>query len=126
MAYLGYLNSIIGSVSSLDDVRRRLAQIWLHIHFENYINDLEESEKNGLPLNRQRRAISTIARDSILQAFHGYLFSPRKADRDSLSDQCRWGERWWKVATCVGLGVVLLASEDLANQMYAHSCSMVS
>ena len=47
----------------------------------------------------------------------------RKADHDFLSDQCRWGERWWTVATCMGLGVILLASEDLANQMYAHSYS---
>ncbi|KAJ5766655.1 uncharacterized protein N7511_004271 [Penicillium nucicola] len=120
VAYLRYLNSVTGSVSKSDDVNRRLAQIWIHIHFENHANDLEESEKNGHPLDRKGRAIPTIARDSILQAFHGSQFVPQKADRDFLSDQCRWGERWWKVATCVGLGVILLASEDLANQMYAH------
>ncbi|KAJ6035553.1 hypothetical protein N7460_009728 [Penicillium canescens] len=117
VAYLRYLNSVTGSVSKSDDVNRRLAQIWIHIHFENLVNDLKESEKNGLPLNRQRRAIPTIARDSILQAFHGSPFVPQKKDRDFLSDQCRWGERWWKVATCMGLGVILLASEDLANQI---------
>jgi hypothetical protein len=123
VAYLRYLNSVTGSVSKSDDVNRRLAQIWIHIHFENHANDLKESEKNGHPLNRKGRAIPTIARDSILQAFHGSQFVPQKADRDFLSDQCRWGERWWKVATCMGLGVILLASEDLANQMYAHSYS---
>ncbi|CAG8316502.1 unnamed protein product [Penicillium camemberti] len=117
VAYLRYLNSVTGSVSKSDDVNRRLAQIWIHIHFENHANDLKESEKNGHPLNRKGRAIPTIARDSILQAFHGSQFVPQKADRDFLSDQCRWGERWWKVATCVGLGVILLASEDLANQI---------
>jgi hypothetical protein len=124
ITYMRYLNSVTGSVSKPNDVNRRLAQIWIHIHFENHVNDLKEIEKNGLPLDRQRRAISTIARDSILQAFYGNQFVPQKTDRDFLSDQCRWGERWWKVATCMGLGVILLASEDLANQMYAHSCSM--
>ncbi|KAI3276409.1 hypothetical protein DTO003C3_10208 [Penicillium roqueforti] len=117
VAYLRYLNSVTGTVSKSDDVNRRLAQIWIHIHFENHANDLKESEKNGHPLNRKGRAIPTIARDSILQAFHGSQFVPQKADRDFLSDQCRWGERWWKVATCMGLGVILLASEDLANQI---------
>lgn len=124
VSYLRYLNSLTCSVSKSDDMNRRLAQIWIHIHFENHVNDLKESEKNGLPLNRQRRAIPTIARDSILQAFHGNQFVPQKTDRDYLSDQCRWGERWWKAATCMGLGVILLASEDLANQMYAHLCPM--
>ncbi|KAI2766561.1 hypothetical protein CBS147339_8462 [Penicillium roqueforti] len=117
VSYLRYLNSLTSSISKSDDMNRRLAQIWIHIHFENHVNDLKESEKNGLPLNRQRRAIPTIARDSILQAFHGNQFVPQKTDRDYLSDQCRWGERWWKAATCMGLGVILLASEDLANQI---------
>ncbi|OQD76716.1 hypothetical protein PENANT_c125G07499 [Penicillium antarcticum] len=93
VSYLRYLNSLTCSVSKSDDMNRRLAQIWIHIHFENHVNDLKESEKNGLPLNRQRRAIPTIARDSILQAFHGNQFVPQKTDRDYLSDQCRWGER---------------------------------
>ncbi|KAJ5646730.1 hypothetical protein N7490_003102 [Penicillium lividum] len=117
VVYLSYTNSITGSSSYLNDVRRRLAQVWLHIHFENMINYLATSEKNGFPMKRNGRSISTIARDSILQAIHGHQFSPRKTDRDLLSDQCRWGERWWKVATCIGLGVLLLASEDLANQI---------
>jgi hypothetical protein len=125
VAYLRYLKSVAGLVSKSEDVNRRLVQIGIHIHFENHVNYLKESEKNGLPLNRQHRTISTIARDSILQALHGAQFVPQKADRDFLSDQCRWGERWWKVATCAGIGVVLLASEDSANQMYAYSCSMV-
>jgi hypothetical protein len=101
-------------------VHRQFAQIWIHIHFDNYVNDLKESETNGVPLKRQHRAISTVARDSILQALHGRQFSPRKADRDFLSDQCRWGERWWKVATGMGLGAILLTSQDFANQMYAY------
>jgi hypothetical protein len=125
VAYLRYLNSVAGPTSKPDDVHRRLAQIWIHIHFETHVNDLEKSETDGLPLNRRGRTISTIARDSILKAIHGPQFTPKKADRDFLSDQCRWGERWWKVATCIGLGVVLLASEDLANQMCVHSCSTV-
>jgi hypothetical protein len=123
VTYLSYLNSIAGSRSRSNDVNRRLAQIWIYVHFENHVNDLMESEKNGLPLNRKGRTISTIARDSILQAFHGAQYVPQKAGRDFLSNQCRWGERWWKVAACMGLGVILLASDDLANQMYAHSCS---
>ncbi|KAJ5178970.1 hypothetical protein N7492_002180 [Penicillium capsulatum] len=120
VAYLSYLSSIDFSASKAKNLNRRLAQIWIHIHFENHINDLKESEENGFPLNRQGRTISTIARDSVLMAFHGCPFVPQKASRDFLSDQCRWGERWWKVATCMGLGVVLLASEALANQMYIH------
>ena len=121
VAYLRYLNSVASSNLEPGDVHRRLAQIWIHIHFENHVNDLDRSETNGLPLNRRGRAISTIARDSILQATYGSQFIPQKADRDFLSDQCRWGERWWKVASCIGLGVVLLASEASANSLYAHS-----
>ncbi|KAJ5152433.1 hypothetical protein N7492_009713 [Penicillium capsulatum] len=117
VAYLRYLNSVAGSTSKPGHIQRRLAQIWIYIHFENYVNDLQKCETDGLPLNRRGRAISTIARDSILQATHESQFMPQKADRGFLSDQCRWGERWWKVATCMGLGVVLLASEDLANQI---------
>ena len=117
VAYLRYLNSVAGSTSKPDVVNRRLAQIWIYIHFDNHVNDLEKSERDGLSLNRRGRAISTVARDSILQVYHGSQFMPRKADRDFLSDQCRWGERWWKVATCIGLGVVLFASEDLLDQM---------
>lgn len=120
VVYLKYLDSANHSTSPLGDVLRRFAQIWIHIHFENYVNDLKEREKNGVPVNRQHRAISTVARDSILQAFHGKQFSPRKADRDFLSDQCRWGERWLKIAASMGLGVILLTSQDFANQMYAY------
>ncbi|KAJ5959162.1 uncharacterized protein N7479_006312, partial [Penicillium vulpinum] len=42
------------------------SSLTIYIYFENHINDLKESENNGIPLNRQQRAIPTIARDSIL------------------------------------------------------------
>ncbi|KAJ6027957.1 hypothetical protein N7540_003533 [Penicillium herquei] len=117
VAYLRYLNSVGRSTAKPDDLNRRLAQIWMHIHFENHVNDLKKNEAKGVPINRRGRQASTIARDSILQAFYGSQFRPQKADRDFLSDQCRWGERWWKVATFLGLSVVLLASDDLINHM---------
>lgn len=120
VAYLKYVYSADHSTSLLGDISRRFSQIWIHIHFENNINVLKEREKNGVPINRQHRALSTVARDSILQAFHRKQFSPRKADRDFLSDQCRWGERWLKIAASMGLGVILLTSKEFATQMYAH------
>ncbi|KAJ5216812.1 hypothetical protein N7468_009820 [Penicillium chermesinum] len=117
VTYLACINSITGSGSNFNAVRRRIAQVCLHIHFENLINSLKTSEKKGFPIRRNGRSISTIARDSILQALHGHPFFPRKTDRDILSDQCRWGERWWKMATCIGLGVLILATDDLASQI---------
>ncbi|KAJ5640275.1 uncharacterized protein N7484_008137 [Penicillium longicatenatum] len=117
VAYLRYLNSVGVSTAKPDDLNRRLAQIWIHIHFENYVNDLKKNEAEGVPINRRGRAVSTIARDSILQAVYGSQFMPQKADRDFLSDQCRWGERWWKVATFLGLGVVLLANDHFVNHI---------
>lgn len=121
VAYYRYLNSIPRSASKIDDVYRRFAQIWLHIYFEYYINELREREKDCLlEVRRQGRQISTVARDSILRGIYGNQYSPQKKDRDAFSDQCRWGNRWWRVARCVGLGVVLLANEDLAKQMYAQ------
>jgi hypothetical protein len=70
-AYLRYLSSVTDSGLKPESVNCRLAQIWINVHLENHINDLKKSEKNGLPLNRQRRAIPTIARDYVLQLFIG-------------------------------------------------------
>jgi hypothetical protein len=117
VTYYRYLNSILRSASKIDDVRRRFAQIWLHIHFENYINELREREKDCLlAVNRQGRQISTIAQDSILRSIYGNQYPPQKKNRDAFSDQCRWGGRWWRVASCLGLGVVLLPMRIWQNK----------
>jgi hypothetical protein len=42
VAYLRYMNSVAGSTSKPDEVRRRLAQIWIYIHFQNHVNNLEK------------------------------------------------------------------------------------
>jgi hypothetical protein len=124
VSYLRYLNSLACSVSKSDDVNRRLAQVWIHIHFENDVNDLKESEKNGLPLNRRRQAIPTIVRDSILRAFHGNQFVPQKTRSRLFEWSMPLGRALVESCYLHGTWLILLASEDLANQMYAHLSSM--
>lgn len=101
------------------EVRRRLTQVWLYRHFEMYVNQLQSAEHDGsVMIARRGRSISTIARDNILAFILSPPRSPRKIDRDALSDQCRWGGRWWRIASVLGFGVLLLPSEKLACQMF--------
>ena len=106
-------------LSPADNISCRITQIWLHLFFEDFVGELKEGEKDGsLLLFRNKRQISTIARDFILTDIYGDDFLPRQKDRSALHNETRWGDRWWRIASCNGLGVLLFVNGDLADNMY--------
>ena len=107
-------------ISAADNIRCRITQIWLHLFFEDFVRELTEGEKDGsLVLPRNKRQISTVARDFILNDIYGDGFKPQQKHRSALHSETRWGDRWWRVASCNGLGALLFVSEDMADNMYA-------
>ena len=107
--------------SPADHIRCRITQTWLHLFFEDFVRELTQGEKDGsLLFVRNKRQISTVARDFILNDIYGdeYEFQPRQKYRSALHSETRWGDRWWRVASCAGLGVLLFVNGDLADNMY--------
>ena len=106
--------------SPADNIRCRITQIWLHIFFGDFVRELTKGEKDGsLVLSRNKRQISTVARDFILNDIYGDGFKPQQKHRSALHSETRWGDRWWRVASCNGLGALLFVSGDMADNMYA-------
>ena len=106
-------------LSPADNISCRMTQIWLHLFFEDFVRELKEGEKDGsLLFVRNKRQISTVARDFILTDIYGDDFQPRQKDRSALHNETRWGDRWWRIASCNGLGVLLFVNGDLADNMY--------
>ena len=106
--------------SPADIIRCRITQIWLHIFFEDFVRELTKAEKDGsLVLARNKRQISTVARDFILNDIYRDGFKPQQKYRSALHSETRWGDRWWRVASCNGLGALLFVSGDMADNMYA-------
>jgi hypothetical protein len=94
-----------------------MVQVLFYLTFEDFAREIGLREQDGsLSINRQGRTIRTVAGDWVLQAAYGDVDT--KAARKHIADECRWGHRWWKVASYDGLGLLLLASDGLAKYMY--------
>ena len=107
-------------ISAADNIRCRITQIWLHLFFEDFVRELTEGEKDGsLVLPQNKRQISTIARDFILNNIYRDGFKPQQKHQSALHSETHWGDHWWRVASCNGLGVLLFISGDMADNMYA-------
>ena len=105
-------------LSPADNINCRMTQIWLHLFFEDFVKELKEGEKDGsLLFVRNKRQISTVARDFILNDIYGDDFQIQQKDRSALHNETRWGDRWWRIASCNGLGVLLFVNGDLADNM---------
>lgn len=97
---------------------RRVIQIWLYLFFHEYVKELKKEEAAGSLTNRNGRQLTTVARDSILKDVYGNKYRQQQQYRNKHSEHERWGHRWWRIASCGGMGVVLLASKELAEKMY--------
>jgi hypothetical protein len=103
--------------SAIDRMRQRMVQVLFHLTFEDFVGEISRMEKDGsLSINRQGRTTRTVAADWVLQAAYGDVGT--KAARKHVTEECRWGHRWWKIASYDGLGLLLLASDGLAKYMY--------
>ena len=97
---------------------RRVMQIWQHLFFDKYVEDLKREEAAGSVIERNGRQLKTVARDSILADVYGSEYRQQQRYRAKHQEHERWGHRWWRIASCDGTGVVLLASKELAENMY--------
>jgi hypothetical protein len=100
----------------------RFAQTCFYIIYQGLCHRLRTTGAVPIEVTRANKRIATIARDQILQCFYGDKFkSISQQDltlgRQSISSILRWGSRWWKIASCIGLGILLLYSEDVAVKM---------
>ncbi|RJE25729.1 hypothetical protein PHISCL_01917 [Aspergillus sclerotialis] len=95
---------------------RRIMKIWLALFFRQYVQELKGEETAGSTIKRNKRQLTTIARDSILADVYGNRYKGQQRYRNNLHDYERWGHRWWRIASCNGMGVVLLASKELAEK----------
>ncbi|OJD10436.1 hypothetical protein AJ78_08553 [Emergomyces pasteurianus Ep9510] len=107
-----------------DRICRRITQTWLHLFFVEFVRELKEKEASGsLLIKRANRQISTVARDLILEAIYPDRYihlsrSQKKPYRDSVSNQTRFGSRWWRFGSCCGLGALLICSDEMASIIY--------
>ena len=90
--------------------------------FHEYVKDLEREEAAGSDIGRNGRQLKTVARDSILADVYGSEYRQQQRYRAKHTEHCRWGHRWWRIASCDGMGVVLLASKEFAEEMCNLSC----
>lgn len=97
---------------------RRVMQIWQHLFFHGHVEDLKKEETAGSVIERNGRQLKTVARDSILADVYGSEYRQQQRYRAKHQEHERWGHRWWRIASCNGMGVVLLASKELAENMY--------
>lgn len=102
--------------SLADFIRQRIVQVLLHLTYQDFVSEISEREEDGsLSIDRQGRQIQAVAHDWILQDAYGC--TDTKEIRKCISEECRWGDRWWKIASNTGLGVLLLASDHLAKHI---------
>lgn len=101
-----------------EEIRQRIIQVLLHLSCEELVREIEEKESSGILVipDRKKRNNRTIAHDWILKATYGDQ-NPKEV-RKHISEECRWGDRWWRLASRDGLGILLLASKFLAKYMY--------
>ncbi|KAL5335648.1 hypothetical protein BJX70DRAFT_312854 [Aspergillus crustosus] len=105
--------------SPADFIRQRIVQVLLHLTYQDFVSEISEREKDGsLAIDRQGRPIQAVAHDWILQDAYGCMDT--KGLRKYISEECRWGDRWWRIASNAGLGVLLLASDQLAKHVYIY------
>ena len=105
-------------ITPAEEIRKRIIQVLLHLSYERLVSEITETEARGLLVitDRKKRSNRTIARDWILEAAYGDQNT--KEVRKHISEECRWGDRWWRLASRDGLGILLLASKVLAKYMY--------
>lgn len=60
---------------------RRVMQIWQHLFFDKYIEDLKREEAAGSIIERNRRQLKTVARDSILADVYGSKYRQQQRYR---------------------------------------------
>lgn len=101
----------------------RFAQAAFYLIYLELCRDMKTSARHSISIQMSNSARpSTIARDLILKAIHGVGFehmsrNRRDLGRRAITNILRWGGRWWKLASCLGLGVLLLASDEVAFRM---------
>ncbi|KAF7590496.1 hypothetical protein BBP40_002793 [Aspergillus hancockii] len=61
--------------------------------------------------------LTTAQAKKVNKDVYGDGFERQKDYRNRLQTQCRWGSRWWRFASCAGLGVVLFAIGELAKKI---------
>ncbi|KAB8069057.1 hypothetical protein BDV29DRAFT_183501 [Aspergillus leporis] len=120
-ACVAYFKALVPKItphSHVEEVSCRINQIWLHLFFKDYVRELKQKDDQGLLVKiRENRSIPCVAGDFILKDVYGDEFERQKDYRNRLQTQCRWGNRWWRVASCAGLGVVLFAIGELAKKI---------
>ena len=102
---------------------RRIMKIWLHLFFQQYVQELEREEAAEAVLERNKRQIMSVARDSILIDVYGSQYTGKQQYRNKHLAHELCGHRWWEIASYNGKGVVPLASKGLDEKMYLFFCS---
>lgn len=120
-----YLQSPQDDCSPLAKFRRRAAQIWFWLLFDIFC---EESRQKGdlLGTTAGRDIDSTVAIEHriLAMAYPGYTFAPwGEARRRAMRNHLRLGFSWWRLACCLGRGVLLIASSKLARLLYVFTAT---
>ncbi|KUL81469.1 hypothetical protein ZTR_10369 [Talaromyces verruculosus] len=90
-------------------IRRRLAQVLLHIFVPVYAKELEIRENEGETFHRNGRRPMTMAHDFII----GRVGDLNTQDRDRVVNSKNYGKRWWRLGSGIGLITVLTCAPDL-------------
>ncbi|KAL4740384.1 hypothetical protein BDV11DRAFT_169148 [Aspergillus similis] len=109
-----YLRSLHDDGSTLAQFRRRTAQVWFWLFFDMYC---EESRRThgvtGTTGRYNLESMTDIQHQILLKAYPGSTWG--KACRKSLCDDLQYGFNWWRLACCLGHGVILIASNEVAR-----------
>lgn len=104
-------------------LEHRMALVCFYLIYLEIAREMRANEDLGgyEPRSGDDR-FTTMANDKILAALHGIKiqsFSKENLDsgRAKLNEFHRWGKRWWTLASGIGLGVLLVPSEQLAMVM---------
>lgn len=105
-----------------DPIGVRVAQLLLFINYTEMCKRPEDfcsqPRKNG----EQKK---TLVLRCIIESIPGYFSEQQNPTvrRDLVNNQIRHGRWWWKLSRWLGLGVLLLCSEDLFRKMYVRALS---
>ncbi|KAL1873637.1 hypothetical protein Plec18167_006154 [Paecilomyces lecythidis] len=126
VSYYSFLTEQLGKDTGCTSVARRVARVIFYLSFERLVMELEERDRSSeLEKSRAGRPTSTVARDLILERFYPDNYKDASTDkqvlRNKLSGEIRYGQRWWRYASVVGLDVLLTCPQDIALTMNNHS-----
>ncbi|EFW14300.1 hypothetical protein D8B26_007047 [Coccidioides posadasii str. Silveira] len=123
-----YVNMLVAR-SSNQELRLRISRTLLYLTYETLTQKWRSDMHSGNFENPEQHRASTLTTDHLLRCMHPQTWDSmdavaKKTLRRKLQDEKRQGSRWWRAASVLRLGCLVVCGDVLSKVINNHKISL--